>query len=153
MSASESDLASVGTHTTLATTSFPSGIRRVAGHERRAGVRVALEVEVSLESDSNFFVGLSGDVSRGGLFVVTWRKLAVGTGIFVAIDLPEGRLLVDGEIRWVREATGGGTPGLGIAFMGLSEQDRQRIGAFCARRRPLCVDVEEVGSCTKRRSP
>ena len=143
MSASESDLASLGTHTTPAPTSFPSGIRRLAGHERRADVRVALEVEVSLESESNFFVGLSGDVSRGGLFVVTWRKLAVGTGIFVAIDLPEGRLLVDGEIRWVREVGEGLTPGLGIAFMGLSEQDRQRIDAFCTQRGPLYVDVEE----------
>ena len=82
-------------------------------------------------------------MSRGGLFVVTWRKLAVGTAIFVAIDLPEGRLLVDGEIRWVRDTGEGVTPGLGIAFIGLSEQDWQRIGAFCAQRRPLYMDVEE----------
>ncbi len=35
------------------------------------------------------------------------------------------------------------TPGLGIAFVGLSEQDRQRIDAFCAQRAPVYVDVEE----------
>jgi uncharacterized protein (TIGR02266 family) len=143
MSASRPDLAPVMTHATTATRSSPSGIRRAAGNERRGDVRVAVEVNVSLESESNFFVGLSGDVSRGGLFVVTWRKLPAGTAIFVAIDLPRGRLLADGEVRWVREAAAGVTPGLGVAFTGLSDEDRQRISAFCAQRAPLCVDVEE----------
>jgi uncharacterized protein (TIGR02266 family) len=111
--------------------------------ERRADVRVALEVEVSLASESNFFVGLSGDMSRGGLFVVTWRKLPVGTAIFVAVDLPDGRLLCDGEVRWVRGAADAVNPGLGIAFTSISEEDRRRIDAFCAQRTPLYFDVEE----------
>jgi uncharacterized protein (TIGR02266 family) len=116
-------------------------MRRAIGHERRADVRIALEVEVSLSSESHFFVGLSGDVSRGGLFVVTWRKLAVGTPIFVAVELPDGRLLADGEVRWAREEAA--APGLGIAFTSLSEEDRQRIEVFCGQRAPLYFDVEE----------
>jgi uncharacterized protein (TIGR02266 family) len=116
---------------------------RALAPERRAGVRVALEVEVSLASESNFFVGLSGDISRGGLFVVTWRKLPVGTTIFVAVDLPDGRLLADGEVRWARDVAEGIAPGLGIAFTGLSEEDRRRIDSFCAQRAPLYFDVEE----------
>lgn len=123
--------------------SSPSGIRRAAAEERRADVRVALEVEVSLSSESHFFVGISGDVSRGGLFVVTWRTLEVGTPIFVAVDLPDGRLLADGEVRWAREAVDGASPGLGIAFTGLSEAERCRIDSFCADRAPLYFDVEE----------
>jgi uncharacterized protein (TIGR02266 family) len=124
--------------------SYPSGMRPAAGGaERRADVRVALEVEVSLTSDSHFFVGLSGDVSRGGLFVVTWRKLPVGTALFVALDLPDGRLLADGEVRWARDGADGVTPGLGIAFARMSEEDRRRIDAFCAERPPLYFDVEE----------
>lgn len=121
--------------------SSPSGMRRAIGHERRADVRIALEVEVSLASESHFFVGLSGDLSGGGLFVVTWRKLAVGTPIFVAVDLPDGRLLADGEVRWARDAAD--APGLGIAFTSLSEEDRRRIEVFCAQRTPLYFDVEE----------
>jgi uncharacterized protein (TIGR02266 family) len=116
-------------------------MRPAVRHERRADVRIALEVEVSLASDSHFFVGLSGDVSRGGLFVVTWRKLAVGTPIFVAIELPDGRLLADGEVRWMREMSDG--PGLGIAFTNMPEEDRRRIEVFCAQRAPLYFDVEE----------
>lgn len=106
-------------------------------------MRVAIEVEVSLSSESHFFVGLSGDVSRGGLFVVTWRKLTVGTTIFIAVDLPDGRLLADGEVRWVRDPADGVSPGLGVAFTGISEEDRRRIDAFCAQRAPLYFDVEE----------
>jgi uncharacterized protein (TIGR02266 family) len=106
-------------------------------------VRVAIEVDVSLSSESHFFVGLSGDLSRGGLFVVTWRKLPVGTPIFVAVDLPDGRVLADGEVRWVRDAADGASPGLGLAFTGISEQDRRRIELFCADRAPLYFDVEE----------
>lgn len=106
-------------------------------------MRVAIEVDVSLSSESHFFVGLSGDVSRGGLFVVTWRTLPVGTPVFVAIDLPDGRLLADGEVRWARDVADGASPGLGVAFTGVSEQDRGRIAAFCAQRAPLYFDVEE----------
>lgn len=106
-------------------------------------MRVALEVDVSLSSESHFFVGLSGDVSRGGLFVVSWRKLPVGTQLFVAIDLPDGRLLADGEVRWTREAADGVSPGLGIAFTGLTDDAQRRIDAFCAERAPLYFDVEE----------
>lgn len=143
MSLSSPNLAPAVTDATSAARSFPSGIRRSAGHERRANVRVAVEVEVSLVSDSNFFVGRSGDVSPGGLFVVTSRKLSVGTPIFVAIDLPEGRLLADGEVRWVQDAAERVTPGLGIVFIAPSEEDRRRIGEFCAQRAPLYVDVAE----------
>jgi len=116
-------------------------MRRAIGHERRADVRIALEVEVSLSSESHFFVGLSGDLSSGGLFVLTWRKLAVGTPIFVAVELPDGRLLADGEVRWVRDEAD--APGLGIAFTGVSEEDRHRIELFCGHRAPLYFDVEE----------
>lgn len=123
--------------------SSPSGTRRIVAEERRADVRVALEVEVSLSSESHFFVGLSGDVSRGGLFVVSWRKLPEGTPIFVAIDLPDGRLLADGEVRWVRDIVDGASPGLGIAFTSISEADQKRISTFCAERAPLYFDVEE----------
>jgi hypothetical protein len=106
------------------------------------GVRVALEVDVSLSSESNFFSDPSGDGSPGGLFVVTWRKLPAGTPLFVAIDLPDGRLLADGAVGWIRDGEGG-LPGLGIALVGLSHEDSQRIAAFCRQRAPLSIDVAE----------
>ena len=108
---------------------------------RRADVRVALEVEVSDSSESNFFVRTSRDVSPPGLFVATWRRLAVGTPLFVAIELPGGRLLADGEVTWTQAIGDGVTPGLGIVLRDLAPEHRARIDEFCRQRTPLQVDL------------
>ena len=101
-------------------------------------------MEVSLSSESQFFVGLTGDLSEGGLFVATWRRISVGAPVALALSLPDGPLLVRGYVRWVREQVdGGATPGLGIAFESLSDVDRVRIEAFCTERAPLYCDVGE----------
>jgi hypothetical protein len=39
--------------------------------EQRAAARVHVDAEVSLVSESNFFVGLTRNLSNGGLFVAT----------------------------------------------------------------------------------
>ena len=112
--------------------------------ERRASQRthVAVEVEVSHSSESQFFVGLTGDISEGGLFVATWRRFSVDAPVALALSLPDGPLLARGRVCWIREQVdGGATPGLGIAFESLSAADRARIEAFCAVRAPLYVDV------------
>ena len=99
---------------------------------------------MSFSSESQFFVGLSGDLSGGGLFVATWRKLPVAAQVNLALSLPDGPVFARGSVRWVREQMeGGGVPGLGIAFDSLSPQDRARVEAFCAGRAPLYYDVGE----------
>ncbi len=112
--------------------------------ERRAAPRVTVEVEVSFSSESQFFVGLSGDLSEGGLFVATWRTLPVAAAVNIALSLPDGPVFARGSVRWIRGAVeGGAAPGLGIAFDSLSADDRARIEAFCAERAPLYHDVGE----------
>jgi len=112
--------------------------------ERRAAPRVEVEVEVSFASESQFFVGLSGDLSEGGLFVATWRSLPLATAVDLALSLPDGPVFARGHVRWVRDQVeGGAAPGLGIAFECLSPGDRARIEAFCAERAPLYCDVGE----------
>jgi len=113
------------------------------GEERRAAPRVSLEVDVSIESDSHFFVGLSGDISRGGLFVATWRKLPVGAAVEVALSLPGGQVLAHGTVRWVRDLSEGVNPGFGVAFEELSAEARARVEAFCAAQTPYYYDVDE----------
>jgi uncharacterized protein (TIGR02266 family) len=113
----------------------------LVGH--RAAPRPTLEVELTSDSDSHFFAGLAGDVSRGGLFVATYRALALGSAVDVKLVLPDGDLDASGVVRWRRSAEPDLAPGVGIALAALSESDRARIAAFCRSRAPLYVDMDE----------
>ncbi len=110
--------------------------------ERRAAERSPIEVEVSLSSESQFFAGLSGDMSTGGLFVQTYEIRPVGSRVLVALSLPTGEIRAAGAVRWVRRATDGTPPGLGIAFERLTAGDRCAIEAFCDMRPALYHDLE-----------
>lgn len=111
--------------------------------DSRATPRVPMEVDVSLTSESHFFVGLAGNLSEGGLFVATWRTLSVGAQVDIALSLPDGPLAARGEVRWVRQATEGVVPGVGVSFDDLGERDRARIEVFCAARAPWYYDLDE----------
>lgn len=111
--------------------------------ERRSEPRLALEVEVSLASDSQFFTGLSGNLSTGGVFVATYQRLTVGRPVVMQIALPDGEVLAKGTVRWVREASDGAPPGFGIAFdTPLGPEDAERVARFVVLREPLLHDGE-----------
>lgn len=110
--------------------------------ERRSTPRVAMEVEVSLTSEAYFYVGLTGDVGAGGVFVPTYQLRPVGSVIDIDFALPSGTVHARGRVRWVREAREGAPSGLGIAFEKLEEEDRQRIEQLCSARSPIYYDVE-----------
>ncbi len=109
---------------------------------RRASPRVNLQVEVTLQSESNFFTGFSGDISETGVFVATYQKhLPPGTPVDLTLALPgEPPMPLVGSVRWVREAgepTSGVLPGMGIAFSGLEEKETVAIQRFILGREPL----------------
>jgi uncharacterized protein (TIGR02266 family) len=111
--------------------------------EQRASPRVSLAVELHLASESHFFSGLSGDISEGGVFVSTYRDLALGSEVDVEFTLPgESRIVrARGQIRWQRESSIDAPPGVGIAFEALAEEDRHLIHEYCTVRPPLYYDV------------
>jgi uncharacterized protein (TIGR02266 family) len=111
--------------------------------ERREAERRPIEVEVSLTSESQFFAGISGDISTGGLFVQTYQTHPLGVHVAVALSLPEREIRAAGVVRWVRGATEGVLPGVGIAFDDLLEADREFIEAFCTSRPALYHELED----------
>jgi uncharacterized protein (TIGR02266 family) len=111
--------------------------------DRRSGDRVPLEAEISLESDSQFFTALSGNLSSGGIFVATYQAVPVGAPVALRVALPDGELVAKGTVRWVRDVSSGASPGLGIAFEGLAADAAARIERFCAARPPLLHDDDE----------
>ncbi len=108
---------------------------------KRVAARVAMQTQVDLVSDSNFFTGFSTNISEGGLFVATVNVLPAGTPVDVTFTLPAGaRLTVKGEVRWTREVndrTPEVFPGVGVRFTEVDAAAVSQIKNFVQQREPL----------------
>ena len=112
--------------------------RRTAAARQTA--RVALETEVGLSSDSNFFCGFSADLSTGGIFIATYTLVQPGAEVEVAFALPEGPVRARGIVRWSREhndRTPEIFPGIGVSFTEIAPQALAAIERFVATREPM----------------
>jgi uncharacterized protein (TIGR02266 family) len=105
--------------------------------QQRIHPRVEIQVEVTMESDHNFYTGLSSNVSEGGLFVATHVAPPLGTRLLVRFALDGSPDPIDavGEVRWLREARSSDFPsGFGLAFLQISDEALARVVEFVAGR-------------------
>ena len=114
--------------------------------EDRISDRAALEVEVSMNSEHNFYTGITRDISAGGVFVATYDPPPPGTVIELALSLPgvPERFRITGVVRWTRElraSCDGCPPGSGIEWFNISEGALLAIERFVGRRDSLFYDV------------
>ena len=103
--------------------------------------RKAYKLKVGLNTEHNFYVGFTGNISEGGLFLATEALLDIGDVVNLRFKLPNSseEIKVDGEVRWVRDvsASGPGMPaGMGIKFISLDAKSRKIIDAFVQQRTP-----------------
>lgn len=110
-----------------------------AGADKRGrGDRVFLEVDIGFTSQSHFYTGLSRDLSRGGVFVATYRPQPPGTAVTLHFVLPDGRAVkARGVVRWTVDARGDMAPGMGVSFDDLEAEDLNAIVEFCEQRSPI----------------
>lgn len=111
--------------------------------DERRSRRIPLEIEVSLTSESQFYSGITGNISEGGLFVATYHRPPIGNPLEIELTLPSGTFRARGIVRWVRDTQEGASPGLGIEFEDLSEEMRNAIEDFLSERPPLLHDVDD----------
>ena len=106
------------------------------------GSREALEANVGATTESNFFVGFSGDIAEGGVFIATYQTLARGTSVSVLITLPGGfEQTILGKVRFVRDPMDmDSEPGIGVGFEALDKGARELILRFIRKRPPLFYD-------------
>ena len=80
-----------------------------------------VEVNVSLVSEHNFYVGQTRRMDSGGVFIATAMPPPVGTRLQVRLGLADGRKIdIEGEVAFVREksATIGRQPtGCGVRLL------------------------------------
>ena len=106
--------------------------------------RAACEVNIGANTDSNFFVGFSGEISEGGVFCATYNIQPRGSAMRVLVTLPGNfEKHVNGFVRFVRDPMdlgGEGEPGMGIQFEGLDPEARELILRFIRKRAPMFYD-------------
>ena len=124
----------------------------LADADRREKPRYDVSISVTLVGDHNFYVGLTENLSEGGLFVRTQRTLPLGTSLKIEFSLPTAGepLSLVGEVRWVRMTNavreeynnfGYGDddaykPGMGIQFKSVGPEAARAIAQFVRMRAP-----------------
>ena len=104
-------------------------------------VPTRVEVNVSLVSEHNFYVGQTRRMDSGGVFIATAMPPPVGTRLEVRLGLADGRKLdLEGEVAFVREksATIGRQPtGCGVRLHGMPGWAVDAIERFILARQPI----------------
>jgi Tfp pilus assembly protein PilZ len=104
-------------------------------------MQLQIESTLDMQSDTQFYTGLSGRIDEGGIFVATFDIKPINSKIAVSFNLPTGETIVTkGFVRWVREynpANPDTVPGMGVGFTELSARDRAAIERYLEQRAPL----------------
>lgn len=122
------------------------GVAPPPSDEDRRVRTLQLQVEntLDMQSDTQFYTGLSGRIDEGGIFVATFDVKPINSKIRVSFSLPRGESIVTkGFVRWVREynpSTPDVVPGMGVGFSDLSDNDRKAIERYLEKRAPLFYD-------------
>jgi hypothetical protein len=108
---------------------------------RSRPVPTRVEVNVSLVSEHNFYVGATRRMDSGGVFIATAMPPPIGTRLQVRLGLADGRKIdVEGEVAFVREksATIGRQPtGCGVRLLTLPGWAIDAIERFILARQPI----------------
>lgn len=112
----------------------------------RTHERVPIEIAVSMESENNFYAGITDNISEGGVFVATVTPPPRGTVLDLLLSLPghEAPFQVRGVVRWLRDPQAsceGMPPGCGIQWLEMSRETLMAIHNFVQRRETILFDV------------
>ena len=109
------------------------------------GKRRWIEANLGATTQSNFYVGFSGEIAHGGVFLATYESLAKDTSVTMLVTLPGGfEFECEGYVRFVRDPmdfASESEPGMGIQFESLSDNARELALRFVRQRPPMFYDV------------
>ena len=100
--------------------------------ERRSYERLEVEWSVDCETEQTFLFASITNISEMGIFVATHEPLEVGTRLTLRFGMPhdESPFILHGQVAWVntiRLLSDNPNPGMGIRFVELSPENRERI--------------------------
>jgi uncharacterized protein (TIGR02266 family) len=125
---------------------FMARHEEVETDERRTTPRHDVAVEVTFESEHNFYTAETRDLSLGGLFLATDVLRPVGECVRVHFTLPGSTEVLDAitEVRWLRTSNvNGDNCGMGLQFLQMSPKTKKAVQEFAAKREMMIFDDEE----------
>lgn len=104
------------------------------------------EIELSQQSDHNFYTGFTENISSGGLFVATRDLKPIGTKMEISFSIPgyDKKITTQCEVRWQRleQPHVDSNPGIGVRFTDLDPASAKAINDFIGTRASLFYDDE-----------
>lgn len=102
------------------------------GSERRSSERIEVVWSVDCETEQTFLYASITNISEMGIFVATRDPLEVGTRLTLRFAMPgeQEPFVLFGQVQWVnpiRMLSDNPNPGMGIRFIELSPENRERI--------------------------
>jgi type IV pilus assembly protein PilZ len=98
---------------------------------RRSADRFAVAWSVDCETDDTFLYASIRNISELGIFVATREPLTPGTRVTLRFSAPEGDgFVLGGVVQWInpiRLLAENRNPGMGIRFVELTPDDRERL--------------------------
>lgn len=111
----------------------------------KEGPRTDVEANVGASSETNFYVGFSGEITDGGVFIATYNVLSAGDPVNVSVTLPGGfEFKVPGFVHFVRDPmdmNADAEPGMGVRFEQISQEHRDLVMRFIRKRPPMFYDL------------
>ena len=100
--------------------------------ERRSYERIDVEWSVDCETEQTFLYASITNISEMGIFVATHEPLEVGTRLTLRFAMPgeQSPFILGGQVAWVNPIkllSDNPNPGMGIRFVDLSSENRERI--------------------------
>ena len=100
-------------------------------NERRCFLRHSVVWSVDCETEDTFLYAKITNISEMGIFVYTTEPLPIGTSLelrFAPADLSLGAFALEGSVQWINPARPScPNPGMGVRFVKLTLEDRERL--------------------------
>lgn len=118
-----------------------------SGPNRRDNHRQGFDIQVGVASDHRLFVGLTANISTGGLFIATDEPFKKGDSVEVRFSIPGADHVFHKQatVCWTRpfDADGQGRTkaGAGVKFDDLTEEESRILNAFLKVHDPIFYDV------------
>ena len=99
--------------------------------DRRISTRYEVSWSVDCVGDDTFLYASMANISEMGIFVLTTDPLAIGTPLMLSFSPPGHEpFKLAGQVAWINKVRPNGdnpNPGMGVRFVNLTPDDRERI--------------------------